>query len=214
LRINDQIRASEVRVVDETGKQIGVMPTSRALALARERDLDLVEVAPQANPPVCRLMDYGKFKFEENHKERQNKRKQASNLVKEVKFRAKIGANDFETKTKQIVKFLEQGHRVKVSVMFRGRELSHPEVGVRLMEKVKEQVGELGRVEVEPRLDESRSNITMVLVPAKRPTSKPEAAAGNSHAWGVSSIASNAQPRSGHRREGVPVESGKEEGGA
>ena len=152
-RINERIRVPEVRLIDETGQQIGIMRTNDALRYAQERDLDLVEVAPMAKPPVCKLMDFGKFKYEAAQQAKESRRKSSAVAIKEMKYRPKIGTGDFETKTRQVEKFLGQGHKVKVTIMFRGREVQHPELGQRILERVADSVHHFGRVEVMPKLD-------------------------------------------------------------
>jgi len=142
------------------------MPLPEALAMARDMDLDLVEVAPQATPPVCRIMDYGKFKFDEAQRAKDSRRKASSAVLKEMKYRPKIGPGDFETKTRQVAKFLADGHKVKVTVMFRGREVYHPELGQRILEKVAEEVDGVAKIEVAPRLD--GRNMVMVLAPDRK----------------------------------------------
>jgi translation initiation factor IF-3 len=165
-RINDRIRAREVRLVGPDGAQIGIKPLPEALAFARELDLDLVEVAAMANPPVCRVMDFGKFKYEAAQQAKESRKKSSAVAVKEMKYRPKIGTGDFETKTRQVEKFLGQGHKVKVTIMFRGREVQHPELGQRILERVADSVHHFGRVEVMPKLD--GRNMVMVLAPDKR----------------------------------------------
>jgi translation initiation factor IF-3 len=165
-RINDRIRARDVRLVDPEGQQLGIRPLPEALAIARQLDLDLVEVAPLANPPVCRIMDYGKYKFDEAQKAKESRRKTTSVGIKEMKYRPKIGPGDFDTKTRQVLKFLNEGHKVKVTIMFRGREVFHPELGKKILDRVAEHVGDTARVESEPRLD--GRNMVMVLAPDKR----------------------------------------------
>src|SRR5579863_1462130 len=165
-RINDRIRARDVRLVDPEGQQLGIRPLPEALAIARELDLDLVEVAPLANPPVCRIMDYGKYKFDEAQKAKESRRKTTSVGIKEMKYRPKIGPGDFDTKTRQVLKFLNEGHKVKVTIMFRGREVFHPELGKKILDRVAEHVDGAARVESEPRLD--GRNMVMVLAPDKR----------------------------------------------
>ena len=139
-RINDRIRARDVRLVDPDGLQLGIRPLPEALAIARQLDLDLVEVAPLANPPVCRIMDYGKYKFDEAQKAKESRRKTTSVGIKEMKYRPKIGPGDFDTKTRQVLKFLNEGHKVKVTIMFRGREVFHPELGKKILDRVAEHV--------------------------------------------------------------------------
>jgi len=165
-RINDRIRARDVRLVDPDGLQLGIRPLPEALAIARQLDLDLVEVAPLANPPVCRIMDYGKYKFDEAQKAKESRRKTTSVGIKEMKYRPKIGPGDFDTKTRQVLKFLNEGHKVKVTIMFRGREVFHPELGKKILDRVAEHVDGTARVESDPRLD--GRNMVMVLAPDKR----------------------------------------------
>lgn len=134
--------------------------------MARERDLDLVEVAPQANPPVCRIMDYGKFRYEESQKQKESRKKATHISIKEVKFRPKIGKGDFDTKVRHMYDFLNEGHKVKVTLQFRGREMAHPELGSKILDQVLAQIGPLGKVEAAAR-QEGR-NMTMVLSPDKK----------------------------------------------
>ncbi len=176
-RINDRIRARDVRLVDPDGLQLGIRPLPEALAIARQLDLDLVEVAPLANPPVCRIMDYGKYKFDEAQKAKESRRKTTSVGIKEMKYRPKIGPGDFDTKTRQVLKFLNEGHKVKVTIMFRGREVFHPELGKKILDRVAEHVDGTARVESDPRLD--GRNMVMVLAPDKR--AKQSAAARAAH---------------------------------
>ncbi|MDQ3146875.1 MAG: translation initiation factor IF-3 [Actinomycetota bacterium] len=165
-RINDRIRAREVRLVSAEGEQIGIRPLPEALDLARDLDLDLVEVAPQANPPVCRIMDYGKFKYEAAQKAKESRRKTTQISIKEMKYRVKIGRGDFDTKTSKVEKFLNEGHKVKITIMFRGREVHHPELGMKILDRVAEHNVHLAKVEAAPRLD--GRNMVMVLAPDKR----------------------------------------------
>ncbi|HXR54863.1 MAG TPA: translation initiation factor IF-3 [Acidimicrobiales bacterium] len=160
------MRAREVRLVDPDGQQLGIKPLPEALAIARDLDLDLVEVAPMANPPVCRIMDFGKFKFDEAQRAKESRRKAVHVGIKEMKYRPKIGPGDFETKTRQVAKFLDDGHKVKLTIMFRGREVFHPELGKRILDRVAEQLGDAAKIEFEPRLD--GRNMVMVLAPDKR----------------------------------------------
>jgi translation initiation factor IF-3 len=164
--MNDRIRAREVRLVDPDGNQLGIKVLPEALQIAREMDLDLVEVAPLANPPVCRIMDYGKFKFDEAQRQKESRRKGSSTGIKEMKYRPKIGSGDFDTKTRQVHKFLSEGHKVKITIMFRGREVFHPELGKRILDKIADQMTESAKVESEARLD--GRNMVMVLAPDKR----------------------------------------------
>ena len=169
-RINDRIRVREVRLVGPDGTQLGIKPVPEALSIANNLDLDLVEVAPTANPPVCRIMDYGKFKFDEAQKAKESRRKSLNVGVKEMKYRPKIGPGDFDTKTRQVAKFLNDGHKVKLTIMFRGREVFHPELGKKILDQVADVIGDNAKIEAEPRLD--GRNMTMVLAPQKK--SKPK----------------------------------------
>jgi translation initiation factor IF-3 len=162
-RINDRIRVPEVRLVGPEGEQVGIVPIGKALELAAEADLDLVEVAPMARPPVCKLMDYGKFKYESAQKAREARRNQALTVIKEMKLRPKIDPHDYETKKGHVERFLKQGDKVKITIMFRGREQSRPELGFRLLQKLAEDITELGFVESSPKQD--GRNMVMVVAP-------------------------------------------------
>jgi translation initiation factor IF-3 len=178
-RVNERIRAREVRLIDPEGKQLGVKALPDALAFARQLDLDLVEVAPDANPPVCRIMDYNRFKYETAQKAKESRKKATNTSIKEMKYRPKIGSGDFLTKTRQVARFLEEGHKVKVTIMFRGREVSHPELGMKILEDLAEEVAAVGKVEAAPKLD--GRNMVMVLAPdrrAKPPARKASPGAG------------------------------------
>lgn len=164
-RVNERIRIREVRLIDDQGNQIGIIPTREALEMARERGLDLVEVAPNAVPPVCRLMDYGKFRYEQSRKERESRKTQHVTRVKEVRIEPKIGDHDLETKGRQAARFLEAGDKVKLSVLFRGRSITHPELGRELLDQLQEQLKDVGTVEQTPRM-EGRT-MTMYLAPAR-----------------------------------------------
>jgi len=142
------------------------VPLPDALRMAQESDLDLVEVAPLATPPVCRIMDFRKWQYEEKQRAKESRRKASNVSVKEMKYRPKIGVGDFDTKTRKVAEFLSEGHKVKVTIMFRGREVFHPELGARILDQIAEQVGEVGRVETQARLD--GRNMTMVLAPDKK----------------------------------------------
>lgn len=149
---------------------MGIRTTADALVLARELDLDLVEVAPLANPPVCRIMDYGKFRYEEAQKAKESRRKTTHITIKEVKLRPKIGKGDFDTKVRHMQEFLEDGHKVKVTLQFRGREMAYPELGSRLLDAVLDELAGLAKVETMARLE--GRNMTMVLAPDKKPAKK------------------------------------------
>ncbi len=166
------IRISQVRVIDEEGDQLGVMPTPKALQLAQERGFDLVEVAPMASPPVTRLLDYGQFKYEQARKEKEARRHQRSVEFKEVRLRVKIGKGDFDTKVKRAIRFLDDGDRVKVTVQFRGREVSHAYIGRDLLDRFAQQVAEHGSVDRAPVL-EGRS-MSMVMTSTGKPVAQGE----------------------------------------
>ncbi len=156
----------EVRLVGPNGEQVGIVSIGDALKLAQENDLDLVEVAATARPPVCKLMDYGKFKYESAMKAREARRNQAHTIIKEIKLRPKIDPHDYETKKGHVVRFLKAGDKVKVTIMFRGREQSRPELGFRLLQRLAEDVTELGFVESQPKQD--GRNMIMVIGPHKK----------------------------------------------
>jgi translation initiation factor IF-3 len=165
-RINDRIRVPEVRLVGPNGEQVGIVRIEDALRLAVEADLDLVEVAPMAKPPVCKLMDFGKFKYEAAMKERESRRNQTHTVIKEMKLRPKIDSHDYETKKGHVERFLKAGDKVKITIMFRGREQSRPELGLRLLARLADDVEELGFVEATPKQD--GRNMIMVLAPHRR----------------------------------------------
>ena len=166
LRVNDYIRAPEVRVVAPDGSQIGIKKIREALWLADQLGLDLVEVAAEANPPVCRLMDYGKYKYEMSVKAREARKKQTRTVIKEVKFKPKIGEHDYLIKQRRTIEFLSEGDKVKVTIWFRGREAQRPELGLRILDRLAEEVADYGVVEQTP-AQEGR-NMTMVLGPVRR----------------------------------------------
>ena len=152
-------------MVAADGTQVGILETKDALEMAMEQDLDLVEVAPQADPPVCRIMDYGKYKYEQDVKQREARKKQTNVVVKEMKMRPKIDRHDYETKKGHVVRFLKQGAKVKITIMFRGREAARSELGTRLLDQLAEDVSEIAKVDTPPKLD--GRNMTMVLSPLK-----------------------------------------------
>ena len=174
-RVNERIRVPEVRVVDEDGGQLGVMTTQQAMNLARDHDLDLVEVAPNSDPPVCRLLDYGKFRYLQSTKEREMRKTQKTNTLREVRFRPKIGIHDIQAKERLVHRLLGEGNKVKVSVMFRGREIDHPELAVNLLKQVNDVLKEEAKLEQPPKLEGRFMSI--ILAPAKAAaTVKGEAA--------------------------------------
>src|SRR4029079_7433746 len=152
-RVNERIRIREVRLIDEEGEQVGIIATRDALEMARERGLDLVEVAPNAVPPVCRLMDYGKFRYEQSRKEREARKNQHVIELKEVRIRPKIDDHDLETKGRRAAKFLDAGDKVKLTVLFRGREMAHPDLGKALLDQLADQLRPHGVVEQPPRME-------------------------------------------------------------
>lgn len=165
VRVNRQIRISPVRLIDENGRQVGIVDIETALDAAFQRGLDLVEVAPDARPPVVRIMDYGKYKYEQARKAREARKKQHQIQVKEVKFRPGIEDHDFEFKCRHARRFLEEGNKVKVTMMFRGRQMAHPELGLDVLERVAEELSDVGKIESEATMD--GRNMTMVLTPLK-----------------------------------------------
>ena len=172
-RINEDIRVREVRLVSDDGEQLGIVPVREALGIALEKGLDLVEVAPSAQPPVCRLMDYGKFKFEQNKREKEARKKQKIISVKEVKMRPNIEEHDFQVKAKNARKFLSGGDKVKLTIMFRGREITHPELGEKLSLKFVRELTDISSVEKPPKV-EGRNMVT-VLIPRLDNDKKEEA---------------------------------------
>jgi translation initiation factor IF-3 len=171
-RINERIRVPEVRLVDEDGKQIGVTKTDAAMEMARDRDLDLVEVAPEARPPVARLLDYSKYKYEQEQKAKAARKHQTQVNVREIKLRPKIATHDYETKKGHVARFLGRGDKVKVTIMFRGREQAHPERGRALLKRLYEDVADSAVVEQEP-LQEGR-NMHMMLAPLREGAARPK----------------------------------------
>jgi len=168
LRVNRQIRISPVRVISPDGEQVGIIPIERAMEIAEEQGLDLVEVAPMARPPVCRIMDYGKFKYEEQRQAREARKRQHHVQIKEVKMRPGIEDHDFDFKTRHARRFLEEGNKVKLTMMFRGRQMAHPEFGRQVLDRVSSMLGDISKVEQFPQM-EGRSMV-MVLAPTAKPT--------------------------------------------
>jgi translation initiation factor IF-3 len=163
VRVNNQIRISPVRLIDQDGEQVGVVPVDEALSAARARGLDLVEVAPMARPPVVKIMDYGKYRFEQAKAARAARKKQHTIQVKEVKYRPGISEHDFEFKTRHARTFIEEGNKVKLTMMFRGRQVTHPELGQEVLDRVFEELKDIAKVELTPKLE--GRNMTMVLAP-------------------------------------------------
>ncbi|MBA7598666.1 Translation initiation factor IF-3 [subsurface metagenome] len=175
LRVNDRIITREVRLVGEKGEQLGIMPLVQARETARKYNLDLVEVAPTAVPPVCRLLDYGRYKYEQAKKEHEAKKTQKVSLLREIRLRPKIGNHDFEAKARTARKLLTSGDKVKVTIMFRGREITHPELGWKLLQRMAESLSEIASTELQPVMEGRRMHI--ILVPAsQKPKAKEETA--------------------------------------
>jgi translation initiation factor IF-3 len=166
-RINDRIRARQVRLIGADGSQLGVKALPDALTIAREQGLDLVEVAALADPPVARIMDFNRWKYEQQQRRKESRRKASNVVIKEMKFRPKIDEHDYETKMRHVERFLGEGSKVKLTIMFRGREMAHPELGRKILERVAERVADFAIVESAPKQD--GRNMTMVLNPTRRP---------------------------------------------
>jgi translation initiation factor IF-3 len=168
--VNERIRVREIRVIDEDGSQLGVMQPFEALRLARERGLDLVEISPTAVPPVCKIMDYGKFLYQENKKAHEARKHQKGGVIKEVKFRPSTAEHDYQVRLKRIIEFLHDGHKVKAMIFHRGREMAHQEVGRAKMERLLKDVADYAQVEMFPRME---ANILLALLAPKKGLSKP-----------------------------------------
>jgi translation initiation factor IF-3 len=200
-RVNERIGVPQVRLIAEDGQQVGIVERDEALKYARDRDLDLVEVAPQARPPVCRVLDYSKYKYEQEQKAKAARRHQKSVTVREIKLRPKIADNDYETKKGHVERFLRHQDKVKVTIMFRGRETTHPERGEGLLLRLAEDVGELGTIEQRPNLD--GRNMTMMLAPLPP---KGEAAENGAGAGG----AADGEPSAVAAADGAATAAGAE----
>jgi translation initiation factor IF-3 len=173
--MNERIRAREVRVIGDEGEQIGIMPPFEALKMARERNLDLVEISPTAQPPVCRIMDYGKFLYQNEKREREAKKKQKVITVKEVKFRINVDDHDYDTKKNHVLRFLDEGDKVKATIFFRGREMTRQSLGRQILERLIKDIGDRGIVEFRPR--QEGNTLHLILAPKKDTGAKPAAAA-------------------------------------
>ena len=176
MRINDRIRVREVRVIDENGQQLGIMAPAQAVAIARQRGLDLVEVSPTAVPPVCRITDYGKYQYTEQKRARQARKHQKTILVKEIKFRPKVDEHDYDFKKKHIERFIEDGDKVKAVIFFRGREIAHPEIGRRILERLIQEVSEIAVAENMPRMEGNSMHVILGPRPGtgvKKPSPPP-----------------------------------------
>jgi translation initiation factor IF-3 len=177
LRVNQGITAREVRLVGEKGEQLGIMPLSQARETARKHNLDLVEVAPTAVPPVCRLLDYGKYKYEQAKKERELRKSQKVSLLREVRLRPKIDNHDFESKVRMVKKLLGEGDRVKVAVRFRGREITHPEIGWRLIQRMTESLQGVAAIARQPVIEERNMNVILLPVTGQKAKTEDKAEA-------------------------------------
>ena len=153
MRVNERIRVREIRVIDDTGAQLGIMPPQQALTIANQKGLDLVEISPTANPPVCRIMDFGKYQYQEQKRAREARRHQKVIEVKEIKFRPKVDEHDYQFKKKHIERFLDEGDKVKATIFFRGREMAHPEIGRRILERLVEELRDVAIAETLPRME-------------------------------------------------------------
>jgi translation initiation factor IF-3 len=173
-RINERVRAPRVRLIGIDGSQLGIFAIADAQRIADEQDFDLVEIAPLADPPVCRIMDYGKFKYEQTQKEKLARKHQTKVEIKEIKFRPKIDKHDYETKKKHVIRFLDAGAKVKVTIMFRGREMAHPELGLNILEKLAGELGESAIIETAPKIE--GRNMHMLIAPTKKKEVKESAA--------------------------------------
>ncbi|XLE12828.1 translation initiation factor IF-3 [Deinococcus altitudinis] len=211
-KVNEQIRVRQIRLIGAEGEQIGIIDTREAGAMAREQNLDLVMVSPQAVPPVCKLMDYGRFRFEEQQNEKDNRKRARSQEVKAIKFRVKIDANDFKTKTNHVRRFLEEGHKVKVTIMFRGRERTHPELGERILLRVAETLADIGAPESNPSMMGMDMNIIMTPKAApKKPVARGDGADGES---GPALDSATLKNEVAQAESAAQAESGAEQGAA
>jgi translation initiation factor IF-3 len=199
--VNERIRAREIRVIDEEGNQLGIMAPLEALKTARSQGLDLVEVAPTANPPVCRVINYGKYLYQLSKRQHEARKHQKSIGLKEVKMRPRTSAHDFETKRNKVLEFLEEGAKVKVTIMFRGREMAHRDLGFNMVDRLIQDIGENGQVEARPRLE--GPNLTTILAPKK--------AAGKTAT--ASSRPAPSQPNASLPRRAKPASSQESSGG-
>jgi translation initiation factor IF-3 len=171
-RINERIRAASCRLIGVDGSQLGIFAMSDAQRIADDQGFDLVEIAPSADPPVCKIMDYGKFKYEQEQKAKLARKHQTKVEIKEIKFRPKIDKHDYETKKKHVVRFLDAGAKVKVTIMFRGREMAHPELGLNILERVAAELAEIAIIETQPKLEGRNMHMMMAPVKKKEPTAE------------------------------------------
>ena len=205
-RTNEQIRVAEVRLIADDGAQVGIVKIDDALAFARDRDLDLVEVSPESKPPVCRVLDYSKYKYEQTLKAKATRKHQQQITVREIKLRPKIATHDYETKRNHVERFLRHSDKVKVTIMFRGREMAHPERGTMLLQRLAEDVAELGNVEQAPLRD--GRNMTMVLGPVR---SKVEMAADEAAKAAANAAKANKQAEKSAPADAAPADTTSDE---
>lgn len=173
LRINEDVTAPQVRLIGEDGDQLGIFDNDSAQQIAEDQGYDLVEIAPNAEPPVCRIMDYGKYRYEQDVKAKQARKNQAKIEVKEMKFRPKIDVGDYETKKGHVLRFLEKGNKVKITIMFRGREMTHPELGLKILEQLADELKDVAVIEQDPKLE--GRNMHMLLAPIPQDAKKKQA---------------------------------------
>ncbi|MGD9906398.1 MAG: translation initiation factor IF-3 [Vicinamibacterales bacterium] len=173
VRTNERIRVREIRVIDENGQQLGIMPPPQALTIARSKGLDLVEISPTAVPPVCRIMDYGKYQYQEAKRQREAKKHQKVIEVKEIKFRPKVDEHDYQFKKKHIERFLEEGDKVKATVFFRGREMAHPEIGHRILTRLIEELADVALPETMPRQEGNQMHTILSQKRGSKPAARP-----------------------------------------
>jgi translation initiation factor IF-3 len=202
-RINDRIRAREVRLIGENGEQLGIKPLPEALAIARERELDLVEVAPGADPPVCRIMNHSRHEYEQQQRRKESRRKATQVVIKEMKFRPKIDVHDYTTKMRHVERFLGEGHKVKLTIMFRGREMAHPELGLRILERIADEVSDIAIVEAAPRQD--GRNMTMVLHPTAKSGSSSSSSGARKRRPSGDGSGSDGPPTAGSEPASAPA---------
>jgi translation initiation factor IF-3 len=200
-RVNERILVSEVRLIGANGEQIGITPLAEALRRAREQDMDLVEVAPDARPPVCRIMDYGKYKYQQAVKAKEARKRQSHIVIKEMKMRPKIDKHDYSTKSRHVERFLREGSKVKATIMFRGREMAHQELGRRLLDRLAADMEEIAYVESAPNAE--GRNMTMVLAPHKDLLQQPRGSGGSPPRTGSTSPARNALPPEGEDEQQI-----------
>jgi translation initiation factor IF-3 len=193
VRINERIRAREIRVINEEGGQLGIMPPFEALKLARGQGLDLVEVAPTANPPVCRIINYGKYLYQLSKRQHEARKHQKSIDLKEVKMRPRTSAHDFETKRNKVIEFLREGAKVKITIMFRGREMAHRDLGFKMLQRLAEEVGEVGLVETRPKIE--GPNLSTIIGAKKAPGKGAPSEASRSAAGTSPARTKNPQPK-------------------